>query len=168
MILQKTRELTLIFNRHVEVLAHWLGVTLSQAAIKAIVANPPIEQSGNTVRIGHLGETQRHSNISISYELVVPADTKLLSKTGSGHQEISGVAGPADVTSGSGSLRLADIAQIRRWTDKPVSFAEIDRLPLDISRLDDGKRRETDGAPRRRILAGVQRWMSLALSLVGF
>lgn len=87
------------------------------ADMKAIVANPPIEQSGNTVRIGHLGESQRHNNISISYELVVPADTKLLSKTGSGHQEISGVAGPAEVTSGSGSLRLEDIAgQVRAHT----------------------------------------------------
>ncbi|MGB9104765.1 MAG: DUF4097 family beta strand repeat-containing protein, partial [Terriglobales bacterium] len=46
----------------------------------------------------------------ISYELVVPAETKLLSKTGSGSQEISGVAGPAEVESGSGSLRLSDIA----------------------------------------------------------
>ncbi|MFI5086948.1 MAG: DUF4097 family beta strand repeat-containing protein [Terriglobales bacterium] len=88
-----------------------------EAAMKAIVANPPIEQNGNTVRIGHLGETQRHNNISISYELVVPAETKLLSKTGSGHQEISGVAGPAEVTSGSGSLRLEDIAgQVRANT----------------------------------------------------
>ena len=88
-----------------------------ESAIKAIVANPPIEQSGNTVRIGHLGESQRHNNISISYELVVPAETKLLSKTGSGHQEISGVAGPAEVTSGSGSLRLEDIAgQVRAST----------------------------------------------------
>ena len=80
------------------------------SAMKAIVANPPIEQSGNTVRIGHLGETLRHNNLSISYELVVPPETKLLSKTGSGRQEISGVAGPAEVTSGSGSLHLTDIA----------------------------------------------------------
>jgi len=88
-----------------------------EAAMKAIVANPPIEQSGNTVRIGHLGETLRHNNISISYELVVPADTKLLSKTGSGGQEISGVAGPAEISSGSGGLRLADIAgQVRAHT----------------------------------------------------
>ncbi|MGB9106357.1 MAG: hypothetical protein WCC59_16495, partial [Terriglobales bacterium] len=88
-----------------------------EAAMKAIVANPPIEQSGNTVRIGHLGETLRHDNISISYELVVPAETKLLSKTGSGSQEISGVAGPAEVNSGSGSLRLTDIAgQVRAHT----------------------------------------------------
>ncbi|MBZ5568191.1 MAG: DUF4097 family beta strand repeat-containing protein [Acidobacteriia bacterium] len=86
-------------------------------AVKAIAANPPIEQSGSTVRVGHLGESQRYNNISISYELVVPAETKLLSKTGSGHQEISGIAGPAEVSAGSGSLRLSDIAgQVRART----------------------------------------------------
>ena len=78
-------------------------------AIKSIVDNPPIEQSGNTVRIGHLGESQRYNNISVSYELVVPSDTKLLSKTGSGAQEISGIAGSAEVQSGSGGLKIGDI-----------------------------------------------------------
>jgi hypothetical protein len=53
-------------------------------------------------------------------------------------------------------------------TAHPVARAEIDRWPLDVKRLDDGKRREGDGAPRRRILAQLQRWVSLALSLVGF
>jgi DUF4097 and DUF4098 domain-containing protein YvlB len=87
------------------------------SAVKAIAANPPIEQSGNVVRIGHLGETQRHNNISVSYELVVPAETRLLSKTGSGSQDVSGVAGPAEVTTGSGNVRLADIAgEVRAHT----------------------------------------------------
>ncbi len=85
--------------------------------MKAIVANPPIEQSGNTVRVGHLGETLRHNNIAISYDLVVPANTKLLSKTGSGAQEISGISGPAEVSAGSGSLRLLDIpGEVRAHT----------------------------------------------------
>jgi DUF4097 and DUF4098 domain-containing protein YvlB len=87
------------------------------AAVKAIAANPPIEQNGNVVRVGHLGETQRHSNISISYELVVPAETRVLSKTGSGNQDVSGVGGPAEVTTGSGNLRLADItSEVRAHT----------------------------------------------------
>ena len=86
-------------------------------AVKAIAANPPIEQSGNVVRVGHLGESQRHSSISVSYELVVPAETRLLSKTGSGNQDVSGVGGPAEVTTGSGNLRLSDIAgEVRAHT----------------------------------------------------
>ncbi len=86
-------------------------------AIKAIASNPPIEQSGNTIRIGHLGESQRYNNISVSYELVVPSDTKLLSKTGSGAQDISGVSGPAEVNTGSGNLKVSDIGgQLRART----------------------------------------------------
>jgi hypothetical protein len=53
-------------------------------------------------------------------------------------------------------------------TAKPVEWAEIDRWPLDVSRLDDGKRREGDGAPRRRILGRLQRVMSVLLAAVGF
>jgi hypothetical protein len=87
------------------------------AAMKEIAANPPIEQTGNMVRIGHFSEAQRHNKVSISYELVVPADTKLQSKTGSGSQDVSGVAGPADIGTGSGNVRLADIAgQVRAHT----------------------------------------------------
>ncbi len=86
-------------------------------AVQAIANNPPIEQSGNNIRIGHLGESQRYNNISISYELVVPSDTKLLSKTGSGGQEVSGLSGPAEVQSGSGSLKISDIGgQVRART----------------------------------------------------
>ena len=32
-------------------------------AVKTIASNPPIEQTGNTVRIGHLGESQRYNRI---------------------------------------------------------------------------------------------------------
>jgi hypothetical protein len=62
----------------------------------------------------------------------------------------------------------------QRWhrytyeTPRPVSFAELDGLALDVSRLDDGKRREPTGEPRRRILAQLQRWLSVALAAVGF
>jgi hypothetical protein len=54
-------------------------------------------------------------------------------------------------------------------TPKPIRYAELDEpLPLELTRLDDGKRLEPDAGPRRRILAGWQRWISLALSAVGF
>jgi hypothetical protein len=62
----------------------------------------------------------------------------------------------------------------RRWhrytyeTPKPVRYAEINRVPLDVSRLNDGKLRKPDGGPRRRILGRLQRALSLALAWVGF
>jgi DUF4097 and DUF4098 domain-containing protein YvlB len=79
------------------------------ARIKSIEDNPPIEQSGNTIRIGHEMDREREHNISISYELIVPAQTKLHSQSGSGDESADGISGPADSTSGSGSLRLSNI-----------------------------------------------------------
>jgi DUF4097 and DUF4098 domain-containing protein YvlB len=86
----------------------WLGGDAEQR-IHEIEANPPIEQSGNTVRVGHIENHDWKNNISISYELVVPAQTKLHSESGSGDQIIEGIAGPADASSGSGSVHLSNI-----------------------------------------------------------
>jgi DUF4097 and DUF4098 domain-containing protein YvlB len=86
----------------------WLGGNAEQS-IHEIEANPPIEQNGNTVRVGHIENHDWKNNISISYELVVPAQTKLHSESGSGDQVVQGIAGPADASSGSGSVRLSNI-----------------------------------------------------------
>ena len=77
--------------------------------IHEIEANPPIEQNGNIVRVGHIENRDWKNNISISYEIVVPAQTKLRSESGSGDQTVSGISGPADASSGSGSVRLSNI-----------------------------------------------------------
>ena len=77
--------------------------------IHEIENNPPIEQSGNTIRIGHIENRDWKHNISISYELVVPSQTKLRSESGSGDQRADGISGPADMNSGSGSLHVGNI-----------------------------------------------------------
>jgi DUF4097 and DUF4098 domain-containing protein YvlB len=77
--------------------------------IHEIEANPPIEQNGNTIRVGHIENRDWKNNISISYELVVPAQTKLRSESGSGDQTVEGISGPADASSGSGNVRLSNI-----------------------------------------------------------
>lgn len=77
--------------------------------VRAIESNPPIEQDGNAIHIGRMEDRDLMHNISISYELVVPAQTKLRSETGSGSQSIEGIAGPVEANSGSGSLRISKI-----------------------------------------------------------
>jgi DUF4097 and DUF4098 domain-containing protein YvlB len=86
----------------------WFGAEAEQR-VHEIEANPPIEQNGNTIRVGHIENHDWKNNISISYELVVPVQTKLRSESGSGDQVIAGIAGPADASSGSGRLRLSNI-----------------------------------------------------------
>ncbi|HLV94447.1 MAG TPA: DUF4097 family beta strand repeat-containing protein [Candidatus Acidoferrales bacterium] len=77
--------------------------------IQEIEKNPPIEQNGNTIVVGHTQDRELFRNISISYDLTVPAETKLRSASGSGDERIQGINGSADVTSGSGSLQLSNI-----------------------------------------------------------
>lgn len=72
------------------------------AQVQQIAANPPIEQEGNTIRIGAHGENLR--NISISYEIEAPADTTLNAATASGNIANTGVGDGAKMTSASGNI----------------------------------------------------------------
>jgi DUF4097 and DUF4098 domain-containing protein YvlB len=89
----------------------WFGGDNGDEKVKRLEANPPIQQSGNDVRIGHIDDPELRHNISISYEVVVPKNTQLRSRTGSGNQVISGVHGPAQINSGSGTLKISDIGE---------------------------------------------------------
>lgn len=81
----------------------------SADAIERLEKDPPIQQSGNDIRIGHIDDPELKRGISISYEVTVPSSTNLHSSTGSGSQDISGIEGPVDARTGSGSVRVADI-----------------------------------------------------------
>jgi DUF4097 and DUF4098 domain-containing protein YvlB len=92
---------------------NWLGGDADER-IKRIEANPPIQQSGNDIRIGHIDDSELLHNISISYDLVVPPETQLHSHTGSGSQSVEGLRRPLEIESGSGSLKVSDIADMVR------------------------------------------------------
>jgi DUF4097 and DUF4098 domain-containing protein YvlB len=94
---------------HAKIQASWHAGGDVEARIKDIESNPPIEQNGNTIRIGHELDHEREHNISISYELTVPAQTKVHAASGSGDVSAEGVSGPAEATSGSGSITLTSI-----------------------------------------------------------
>ncbi|MGH9524911.1 MAG: DUF4097 family beta strand repeat-containing protein [Terriglobales bacterium] len=80
------------------------------ARIKAIQNNPPIDQSGNVIHIGHSNDSDLLRNISISYDVQVPATTKLQAHSGSGHIRITGVNSPVEATTGSGGIDASQIA----------------------------------------------------------
>jgi Putative adhesin len=87
---------------------NWFGGDAEQR-VKSIADNPPIQQSGNEIRIGFSGDHELLHNVSISYELIVPADTRLKSHTGSGSQNVDGLRGQVEVESGSGNLKISNI-----------------------------------------------------------
>lgn len=86
----------------------WMSGDVEQR-IHEIESNPPVEQTGNTIRVGHIENRDWKNNISISYEIVVPSQTKLHSESGSGDQLVDGISGPADASSGSGNVRFSNI-----------------------------------------------------------
>lgn len=77
--------------------------------VRLLEENPPIEQNGNVIRIGFIEDRDLRRGVSISYEIDVPAETKLVSRTGSGSQSIGNIHGPLVAKTGSGSLEIGTI-----------------------------------------------------------
>jgi len=92
----------------------WFDSADAEHKVHYLETNPPIEQHGNIIKIGHIEDEELKRDISISYEIVTPVETSLRSSSGSGEQNVSGVRGPVEASSGSGSLRLTNIGDMVR------------------------------------------------------
>ena len=79
------------------------------AVVRDLEANPPIEQTGSSIRIGRTSNRDSERNVSISYEITVPANTSVRAHTGSGSQTISGISAGLEAGTGSGSITLTDV-----------------------------------------------------------
>jgi len=83
---------------------HW--TTEKPPEVVELEKNPPIRQSGNSINIDYVNV----HNIAIDYDITAPPDTKLSTHTGSGDQTVEGLRTAAELESGSGNVRLADMA----------------------------------------------------------
>src|SRR6266403_538777 len=90
-----------------EVRASGFGFDNPQKRLDDTLANPPIEQRGDTIRIGKDMSRMRH--ISIAYTIQVPHDAEISASVASGAQTIRNVTGPVTVRAASGSIRLEKI-----------------------------------------------------------
>jgi DUF4097 and DUF4098 domain-containing protein YvlB len=94
----------------------WFGMS-AREKIKKIESNPPISQTGNIISIGKIEDTALRNDVSIDYDLTVPAQTHLKSSSGSGNQTISGIKQSVSVSSGSGALYIDNAgADVRATT----------------------------------------------------
>jgi hypothetical protein len=75
--------------------------------VREIAANPPIEQTGNIVRIGIHHENWH--NISIDYEIQAPADSFLEASSGSGDVNDDGIGDNAKISTGSGTIHATGL-----------------------------------------------------------
>jgi hypothetical protein len=85
-----------------------MGFESPEKRLNDLVGNPPIEQHGNTVRIG--GEMRRVRNVSVSYQIEVPRDTEVSCTVLSGTQTIQNVSGPVQAKAASGAIHVSHIA----------------------------------------------------------
>jgi DUF4097 and DUF4098 domain-containing protein YvlB len=90
-----------------EVRASGFGLDNTRKRLDDTLANPPIEQKGDTIRIGK--DMSRMRNISITYTIQVPRATEVEANVASGAQTIRNVTGPVTVRAASGSIRLENI-----------------------------------------------------------
>jgi putative adhesin len=79
------------------------------SAVQKVESNPPIEQSGSSIRLGYNLPDDVKRHISIDYEVTVPPDTALQAHSGSGNIAVAGVRSQVEAQTGSGDVRLSDI-----------------------------------------------------------
>jgi len=87
-----------------KVKSNWGG---SEERVREVAAHPPVEQTGNIIRIG--AHHQNLRNISIDYEIEAPADVYLDAGTGSGNVVDDGVGKNAKLNSGSGNIHATGL-----------------------------------------------------------
>jgi len=92
---------------HADARASGFGFDSPDKRMQQLLANPPIEQHGDVIRIG---EEMRHlRNVSISYVIEVPRETEVVASVLSGTQTIQDVRGPVNAKAASGSIRVSHI-----------------------------------------------------------
>jgi DUF4097 and DUF4098 domain-containing protein YvlB len=101
------------------IFAHYQGRRRESAEkkVQQLEANPPIEQNGNVIRIGRIDDRELQRGVGISYELTVPANTRLRADSGSGNIDGTGLRAGVEANTGSGSIRLVEVgAEVRAQT----------------------------------------------------
>jgi hypothetical protein len=80
-----------------------------ESRIHALEQNPPVEQTGNKIRIGYVKDKDLLRNVSIRFEILTPADSRIRARADSGGIHVEGVKGPADCQVDSGGIEVDNI-----------------------------------------------------------
>jgi hypothetical protein len=87
-----------------------LDIGISEANIRALEQNPPVEQVGNRIRIGYVKDPAMLSGLTMRLEIETPRATQLHAHTSSGGIRIDGIDGPAVTETSSGRTEISNIA----------------------------------------------------------
>jgi DUF4097 and DUF4098 domain-containing protein YvlB len=75
----------------------------SDDQVQKVVDNPPIQQSGNTIRVGQMHESW-FNHVSIDYDVTAPKNTHLKAESGSGDLKAVAMSGGNRLETGSGTI----------------------------------------------------------------
>jgi hypothetical protein len=92
---------------HVRANHGWMGGN-SDDQVKQVVDNPPIQQSGNTIRVGQMHESL-FNHVSIDYDISTPKSTRLKAESGSGDIRAASMGGGTRLETGSGTINGDDL-----------------------------------------------------------
>lgn len=85
----------------------WSLFGSGEKSAQEILANPPLEQHGDTIRIGK--NSTYLKNVSIDYTIEVPKDTQLDAGLASGGITVTRLRGPVNVSTASGYTHIYEI-----------------------------------------------------------
>ncbi|MDP9339336.1 MAG: DUF4097 domain-containing protein [Acidobacteriota bacterium] len=92
---------------HEDARATGMGFDKPKERLDEALANPGLEQRGDTIRIGKHMSNMR--NLTIHYKIEVPHDTEISSTVVSGSQTIRDVRGPVNAQGASGSIKVEHV-----------------------------------------------------------
>ncbi len=88
------------------------------ARIRELERNPPVEQTGNHIRIGYVHDRDLLKGVSMHLEIQTPSDSQVRARADSGGIHVQGIRGPADCRTDSGGIDLRDIgSEVRAAAD---------------------------------------------------
>ncbi len=86
-----------------------LDFEIAEANILALTKDPPIEQSGNHIRIGYAKDPSLLRAVTIRYEIETPRETAVQAHTESGGIRIEGITGPVEAVTSSGRTQISNV-----------------------------------------------------------
>lgn len=92
---------------HGSVSSSGMGFDKPKERLDETLANPGVEQRGDTIRVGKHMSNMR--NLTVHYKIEVPRDTEISSTVMSGSQIISNIRGPVNAQSASGSIKIQHV-----------------------------------------------------------
>ena len=87
----------------------WTGLD-AEGCVRRIESAPPIEQSGSTIRLGALEKYWPWGGVRLDFDVTVPADAHVRTRTASGDQVVSGLRGPLEAGAASGDIRISNVS----------------------------------------------------------